>query len=89
MASIKENKAICFHCVGDTGNGGSQSVYQDINTEIMESDFSNGSRRMIPSFFYHLGDVVYQYGEPDKYYEQFYQPYMDYQKSILAIPCCA
>ena len=85
MALIKKNKAMCFHCVGDTGNGGYPS-YQDINTEVMESDFGNSSRKITPSFFYHLGDIVYQYGEPDKYYEQFYHPYMDYPKSILAIP---
>ncbi len=39
-----------------------------------------------PSFFYHLGDVVYFYGESSNYYAQFYEPYMHYPGPILAIP---
>ena len=35
MALIKNDKAISFHCVGDTGNNGNP-IYQDINTEAME-----------------------------------------------------
>src|SRR5690348_17748218 len=31
-----------------------------------------------PAFLYHLGDVVYYYGEADRYYEQFYEPYKGY-----------
>jgi acid phosphatase type 7 len=84
-ALIKRNKAISFHCVGDSGNNGNPT-YQDINTGVMESDFSNSSRTVIPSFFYHLGDVVYLHGESDKYYEQFYHSYEHYPKPILAIP---
>jgi Calcineurin-like phosphoesterase len=39
-----------------------------------------------PSFFFHLGDVVYYYGEQQYYYDQFYHPYKEYPGPILAIP---
>jgi len=49
----------------------------------MERDFSS---QPAPSFFYHLGDVVYFYGQRVSYYDQFYDPYMHYPAAILAIP---
>jgi 3',5'-cyclic AMP phosphodiesterase CpdA len=39
-----------------------------------------------PSFFYHLGDVVYYYGQAEEYYPQFYEPYIHYPAPIFAIP---
>jgi hypothetical protein len=39
-----------------------------------------------PSFFYHLGDVVYFNGEVADYYDQFYEPYFHYTAPIIAIP---
>ena len=39
-----------------------------------------------PSFFYHLGDVVYYDGEIKNYYWEFYEPYMHYPAPIFAIP---
>lgn len=39
-----------------------------------------------PSFLYHLGDVVYFYGEASNYYPQFYEPYAFYPVPIFAIP---
>lgn len=38
------------------------------------------------AFFYHLGDVVYYNGEAARYYEQYYDPYLQYDAPILAIP---
>ena len=39
-----------------------------------------------PSFFYHLGDVVYFDGERNQYSPQFYDPYLHYPAPIFAIP---
>jgi hypothetical protein len=39
-----------------------------------------------PSFFFHLGDVVYQFGEGQYYYDQFYDPFRAYDRPIFAIP---
>jgi hypothetical protein len=39
-----------------------------------------------PSFMLHLGDVVYDFGESQYYYDQFYAPFRDYPAPIFAIP---
>jgi hypothetical protein len=82
-ASAKRAGNINFHVVGDTG-GIKNGEYQANVAAAMKGDLlaKNGS----PSFFYHLGDVVYYNGEPDKYYDQFYEPYNHYDPPILSIP---
>ena len=75
---------ISFHTVGDTG-GIKQSDYQTSIAAAMKSDlFQSAGER--PSFFYHLGDVVYYNGEVDEYYAQFYDPYNHYDAPIFSIP---
>jgi hypothetical protein len=39
-----------------------------------------------PAFFFHLGDVIYYFGQERYYYDQFYDPYRDYNAPIFAIP---
>ena len=39
----------------------------------------------LPAFLYHLGDVVYSFGEATYYYDQFYDAYRDYPAPIMAI----
>ena len=39
-----------------------------------------------PAFFFHLGDVVYYFGEAQYYYDQFYEPFRAYDRPIFAIP---
>jgi DNA repair exonuclease SbcCD nuclease subunit len=36
--------------------------------------------------FFHLGDVIYYFGEDQYYYEQFYDPFRGYDRPIFAIP---
>ena len=84
IKAIKEKKAICFHAVGDTG-GIHNKAYEDINIQAMENDLSD-TNHVQPSFLYHLGDVVYYNGEHDNYYDQFYEAFEFYPKSIFAIP---
>ena len=38
-----------------------------------------------PRFFFHLGDVVYNYGQEEEYFAQFFEPYRDYPNPIFAI----
>ena len=52
----------------------------------MEDDFASSDITTHPSFFYHLGDVVYYDGEIDNYFPEFYEPYMNYPGPIFAIP---
>ncbi|HYL65802.1 MAG TPA: metallophosphoesterase [Nitrosopumilaceae archaeon] len=81
ISSIQKSGEIIFHIVGDTG-GIKNPVPQQIVAMAMESDFNNSN----PAFFYHLGDVVYYYGESSEYYSQFYDPYVHYPAPIFAIP---
>lgn len=89
VAKIKSSNGITFHAVGDTGAVvESQYVHEESVAELMVKDFaaSGGGNSQDPAFFFHLGDVVYYYGEQEFYYDQFYHPYKDYPAPILAIP---
>jgi uncharacterized protein YukJ len=88
IASIKASGGIVFHAVGDTGAVvESQYVHEESVAELMVKDFapSNPTAKN-PAFFFHLGDVVYYYGEGEFYYDQFYHPYKEYPGPIFAIP---
>ena len=82
---IKTNRQIVFHSVGDTGNTRSVKP-QTLVADKMVSDFDELAAKDVPAFFYHLGDVVYSFGEANYYYDQFYEPYRDYPAPIFAIP---
>ena len=85
MAAIEAAGQIVFHSVGDTGSvNGPQT--QSLVADKMLSDFDEANPADVPSFFFHLGDVVYYFGESTYYYDQFYEPYRDYPAPILAIP---
>ncbi len=45
-----------------------------------------GGRHRCPSLPFHLGDVVYNFGEAEYYYDQFYEPFRAYDRPIFAIP---
>jgi hypothetical protein len=83
VAAIEGAGKLVFHAVGDTG-GIKQPEFQENVAAAMERDFE--ALNPMPSFFYHLGDIVYFYGQRARYYEQFYEPYMHYPAPILAIP---
>jgi len=75
--------SISFHSVGDTG-GIKDATFQDDVAAAMVADLE--TRDSAPSFFYHLGDVVYFNGEVNDYYSQFYEPYEHYTAPIFSIP---
>jgi hypothetical protein len=82
--AITASGQIVFHSVGDTGNvNGPQD--QSLVADKMFSDFTEANPADVPSFFFHLGDVVYYFGESTYYYDQFYEPYRDYPAPILAV----
>ena len=86
IQAIQNAGKIVFHSVGDTG-GVKEPSHQFAVADAMSADigtevFANGR----PAFFYHLGDVVYYFGQERYYYDQFYDPYRDYQGPIFAIP---
>jgi acid phosphatase type 7 len=85
IASITKAGSMVFHAVGDTGGVNTPTPIENV-AKYMESDFSSADLTTHPSFFYHLGDVVYYDGELANYYPEFYEPYMHYPGPIVAIP---
>ena len=84
VKAITQSKQIVFHAVGDTGN--TRSVLpQNAVTDKLLTDFQEANSAQVPSFLIHLGDVVYSFGEAQYYYDQFYEPYRDYPRPIIAI----
>jgi predicted phosphodiesterase len=72
---------LIFHMVGDTGSVRKPEAQQGVIDE-MAAQFNEDER---PSFLYHLGDIVYHYGEAGQYAAQFFKPYQEYPAPIFAI----
>ncbi len=87
VAGIQKAGKIIFHSAGDTGAsnegkyGNELRVADQLTNDCRTSDAANR-----PAFLYHLGDVVYDFGESLYYYDQFYDPFRDYPAPIFAIP---
>jgi hypothetical protein len=84
VAATEQAGQIVFHAVGDTGSVVGPAT-QSLVADKMVTDFSEANAADVPSFLFHLGDVVYYFGEATYYYDQFYEPYRDYPAPILAI----
>jgi hypothetical protein len=82
---IQKTGQIVFHCVGDTGNTKGPKD-ENLVGHKMVADYDETDPKEVPSFMYHLGDVVYSFGEMAYYYDQFYDVYRDYPAPIFAIP---
>lgn len=87
VQNIEKAGKIVFHCAGDTG-ASNQGKYGDelrVSDQVTNDCLTStaGDR---PAFFYHLGDVVYNFGESKYYYDQFYEPFRNYPAPIFAIP---
>jgi Calcineurin-like phosphoesterase len=81
VQKIQEAGKITFHTVGDTG-GIHNPEFQFAVADAMVDDVDSSRA----SFWYHLGDVIYYFGQEQYYFEQFYDPYRDYNAPIFAIP---
>jgi hypothetical protein len=85
VTTIQQAKQIVFHSVGDTGSVIGPDT-QSLVADKMVTDFDEENSAGVPSFFFHLGDVVYYFGEGTYYYDQFYEPFRNYPAPIVAIP---
>src|ERR1700677_3609063 len=85
VAAITQAQQMVWGSVGDTGSVIGPDT-QSLVADKMVSDFDEANSADVPSFFFHLGDVVYYFGESTYYYDQFYEPYREYPAPILAIP---
>jgi Calcineurin-like phosphoesterase len=82
--AIQQAGQIVFHSVGDTGSVKGPDT-QSLVADKMVTDFDEQNPANVPSFFFHLGDVVYYFGEGTYYYDQFYEPFRNYPAPIVAI----
>ncbi len=86
LAQIQSAGKLVFHAVGDTG-GVVKAEPQLAVADAMAADLGNKTYATgLPAFFFHLGDVVYYFGQEEYYPEQFYDPYRNYDAPIFAIP---
>ncbi len=84
--AITQAGKIVFHAVGDTGAAKSTGPVTEARVaDLMAADLAAGGPQ-VPAFFFHLGDVVYHFGEGQFYYDQFYEPFRAYDRPIFAIP---
>lgn len=72
---------LVFHMVGDTGSA-RHSDFQRLVANEMTRQATEGDG---VDFLYHLGDVVYNFGEALEYPKQFFEPYHVYPSPIFAI----
>ncbi len=86
LSEIQASGNLVFHAVGDTGGiikpEPQMAVADAMAADLTGKTYANG----LPAFFYHLGDVVYYFGQEQYYPEQFYDPYRNYNAPIFAIP---
>src|ERR1700722_3200010 len=84
---IKKAGSIVFHAAGDSGATTSKKYQSEITVaDQMTTDALTKEVDDRPSFLLHLGDVVYDFGQADYYYDQFYDPFRNYPAPIFAIP---
>lgn len=81
--TITARNQIVFHSLGDCGSTKGPRT-QNLVADKMTADFNETDPREIPQFCLLLGDIVYNFGEQTYYYDQFYEPYREYQAPILA-----
>lgn len=87
VQTIQNYGKIVFHAIGDSG----ASILPRLAAELSVADHlvneihtATGADR--PSFLFHLGDLIYSFGESQYYYDQFYEPFRSYPAPIFAIP---
>jgi Calcineurin-like phosphoesterase len=89
LDAINTARKITFHAVGDTGAAkgipATAIAHEAGVADAMSADVQAGGTSG-PAFFFNLGDVVYNFGEAHYYYDQFYEPFRDYDRPIFAIP---
>ena len=78
---------IVFDLIGDSGASDVRDYPGELNVAQALSEYINGTAgRDRPSFMYHLGDIVYSFGEAKYYFDQFYKSFANYAAPIIAIP---
>ncbi|MEA2977146.1 MAG: hypothetical protein QOF19_2666 [Alphaproteobacteria bacterium] len=87
VKKITQAGKIIFHALGDSGASNVRKYSKELRVTdqvTMDAAQSNDANR--PAFLFHLGDVIYNFGEARYYYDQFYEPFRNYPAPIFAIP---
>jgi hypothetical protein len=85
---IQRSGKIIFHAIGDSGASVAGKKFRNELSvaDQVSLDCATSNQNNHPSFAYHLGDVVYDFGEKQYYYDQFYEPFRNYPLPIFAVP---
>jgi hypothetical protein len=81
--TINKTGQIVFHATGDCGSTRGPTTQNEV-TDKMIGDFDETDPAEVPQFCLLLGDIVYNFGETEYYYDQFYEPYRNYHAPVLA-----
>lgn len=85
--SINTAQFIAFQMIGDSGATTQAKYASELKVaDAVTNDFHTSTAANRPAFLFHLGDLIYNFGESAYYYDQFYEPYRNYPAPILAIP---
>jgi predicted phosphodiesterase len=84
LPGISPNR-ITFHITGDTGGISSPNFQKSVAGEMARQCLETVLDMDQPQFLFHLGDVVYNFGQASEYYKQFFNPYRNYPCPIFAI----
>ena len=86
VQAIQNAGQIVFHAAGDTGAAYLAKQANELNVaDHVTNDFHSTTKGDRPAFLFHLGDVVYSFGESQYYYDQFYEPFRNYAAPIFAL----
>ena len=73
LAKIKKTGKIIFHSCGDSGAANTRVYADELRVaDQLSLDCARSNATNRPAFLFHLGDVVYNFGEAQYYYDQFY-----------------
>ncbi|HYW85797.1 MAG TPA: metallophosphoesterase, partial [Spirochaetia bacterium] len=87
ISGIKKAGQITFQAIGDSGAASARTFPSEIRVaDEITRELHTAADPDRPAFLYHLGDLVYNFGESAYYYDQFYEAFRDFPAPILAIP---
>jgi hypothetical protein len=87
VKKITDAGSIAFHAFGDSGASNAGKYPNELRVaDQVTLDSASAAEASRAAFLYHLGDIVYNFGEAQYYYDQFYEPFRNYPAPIFAIP---
>jgi hypothetical protein len=87
IKKIQDAGKIIFHAFGDSGASNVRKYADELRvSDQVTLDCASSDEFNRPAFLFHLGDVVYDFGESQYYYDQFYDAFRNYPAPIFAIP---